>query len=197
MPNVYAALGTLPRACGDSVEHVAVALAESTSNREIPTGYGATLVRHFRRRSKQLESIVGLQAEYRFALIELTLLASISGGWEGSSRQCVTVAGHREYVRQVAQVTRTTHIEREQWRRVIALLLDSPDTSSILLRRLARALVWCGYFSTDMSAMSDEHIAQHFFGVDRTEFAHHRQEALRWLPAILKGLILPPAGGIQ
>jgi hypothetical protein len=196
MPNVRKVLDPLPEACGHSIAHAAQVFAESNRRREIPEGYGRPFVRHFSKRSVQLESIVGLSIEYRFALIELTLMANIASRWTDSSvRRVNSAASHKEYVRQVAQAAPAVRIEPEQWRRVVTFLLASSSSSVYVIRNLAYALVWCGYFSPDGSRTTDKHVAQQLF-VDRAEFVRFRQEALRLLSSLLEFSLLPSAGGM-
>jgi hypothetical protein len=201
MPNARVALGHLPGPCFDSIARVATSLARSDSNGEIPTGYGAACVRHFYKRSEQLDSVLKVSIERRFALIELTSLASIAGRWAHSPGPRITQASHKECLRHVGQVAETTHIEREQWRAVIAFLLESPSSTPIVFRNVAYALVWCGLFSPARSeesastAVTDEQLAQQLFRADRAGFVRFRQEALRWLPKLLEISIQPWAGG--
>ena len=200
IPNARVALGHLPYACFDSVARVATALAKSDGNGEIPVGYGAACVRHFSKRNEQLDGVLGVSVEQRFALIELTALASIAGRWAHSLEPRVTGASHKECVRQVAQVAESPYIEREQWRTVVAFLLESPSSTPIFFRNVAYALVWCGLFSPARSegststAVTDEQLAQQLFRADRAAFVRFRQEALRWLPKLLEISIQPRAG---
>ena len=198
MPHVRTALGTLPYACCESVAQAAVALAESHNDRAIPAGYGRAFVRHFRKRSEQLESIATLRVEHRFALIELTLLATIASGWVGSSLpRLYCAANHKEYVRHVAlagQATQARRVELVQWQRVVSFLLNSPNCSLFVIRNLAYAFVWCGYFSPDKSRMTDKHIAQQLFATDREGFIRPRQEALRLLSNLLEYSLQPLTG---
>lgn len=137
IPNARVALGHLPCACFDSIARVATALAKNDSNSEIPMGYGSACVRHFYKRNEQLDGVLGVSVERRFALIELTSLASIAGRWAHSSEPRVTGASHKECLRHVAQVAESTCIEREQWRTVIAFLLESPSSTPIFFRNVA------------------------------------------------------------
>lgn len=203
IPNARVALGHLPGPCFDSIARVATLLAEIDGNGEIPTGYGAACVRHFCKRSEQLDGMLKVSIEHRFALIELTSLASIASRWSHSSGPRVTQASHKECLRQVARVGKTTHIEREQWRAVIAFLLESPSSTPIVFRNVAYALVWCGLFSPASSeesvsiTMTDEQLAHQLFHADRAGFVRFRQEALRWLPKLLEISIQPSMGGAQ
>jgi hypothetical protein len=200
IPNARIALGHLPCACFASIARVATALAKSDSNGEIPMGYGAACVRHFYKRNEQLDGVLGVSVERRFALIELTSLASIAGRWARSSELRVTGASHKECLRQAAQVVESTCIEREQWRSVIDFLLESPSSTPIIFRNVAYALVWCGLFSparpegSASTAVTDEQLAQQLFRADRAAFVRFRQEALRWLPKLLEFSIQPRTG---
>jgi len=191
MPHVREALEALPDASFGSVERAAVALAESQGG-EIPAGHGAALVHHFCRRHKLLEDFK-VPVEYKFALIELALLAGIANRWIDSSLTLTTSASYQRCIRQAVQLPESPHIEREQLRSVLAVALDSEDSTVKVFRSIASALVWCGYFSADRSMMTDEDIAQ-LFSEDRPSFIKFRQEALRWLPKLLKCLCLPPVG---
>ena len=73
-------------------------------------------------------------------------------------------------------------------------MLNSPDHTAEVFRNLACALVWCGYVSLDQSPATDDHLGL-FFGAKREEFVRFRQEALRWLPWLLKFSLSTPAGG--
>lgn len=180
------ALGHLPGPCFDSIARVAVALAETDHNREIPTGYGAACVRHFTRRSEQLEPILKVTIERRYALIELTTLASIAGRWASLTRPRVTLASYRECVLEVTGLADATHPEREQWRAVFAFLLTSPCLTPAVLRNVAYALVWCGYFSPERSVVTDEALARQVFRAGREPFVRFRQEALRLASLLLE-----------
>lgn len=193
VPNVRVALGGVSDACCASIARTATALAENHGRREIPTGHGAALVRHFKKRSRQLEPIKH-PVECCFALVELAVLGGISGGWADSRLSLTTVKSYKTCIQQVAQQRPTEQVEREQWRRVVEIMLNSPDYTADVLRNLACALVWCGYVSPDQSPATDDHLGQ-LFGAKREEFVRFRQEALRWLPWLLKFSLSSPAGG--
>jgi hypothetical protein len=201
MRNARVALGELPGACFDSIARVAPALASSDSNSEIPTGYGAACVRHFHKRSEQLESVLRVSIEHRFALIELTALAGLAGRWGDSSAPRVTQASHKECLKHVAQITETSHVAREQWRAVITFLLQSPSSTPTVFRNVSYALVWCGLFSPAKfeegasAVATDEQLALQLFRADRAGFVRSRLEALRWLPKLLEISIQPREGG--
>jgi hypothetical protein len=193
VPHVRVALGDVSDACCASIARTATALGENHDRREIPTGHGAALVRHFKKRSRQLEPIKH-PVEYCFALVELATLGCISGGWADSPLSLTTVKSHKTCIQQVAQQRATEQIEREQWRRVVEIMLNSPDHTADVFRSLACALVWCGYVSPGQCPATDDHLGQ-FFGAKREEFVRFRQEALRWLPWLLKFSLTSPAGG--
>lgn len=194
MRRVAVVLGGSPPPCLGSIARVASAIAHSNADRTIPRGYGGACVRHFIRRSEQLETILRVSIESRFALIELTSLASIAGQWTEWRQPRVSVASHRECLSDVVQLANEPCLERERWRAVVAVLLDSPSSSAIVLRNVAQALVWCGYFSPDRSA-TDEQLAMQVFREDRATFVRSRLEALRWLPKLVEISLLPAAGG--
>lgn len=193
VPHVRVALGAVSDACCASIARTATALAENHDRREIPTGHGAALVRHFKKRSRQLEPIKH-PVECCFALVELAVLGGISGGWADSRLSLTTMKSHKTCIQQVAKQGPTEQIEREQWRRVVELMLSSPDHTADVFRNLACALVWCGYVSPDQSPATDDHLGQ-LFGAKREEFVRFRQEALRWLPWLLKFSLSTPAEG--
>lgn len=193
VPHVRAALGDVSGACCASIARTATVLAENHDRGEIPTGHGAALVRHFKKRSRQLEPIKH-PLEYCFALVELAVLGSISGGWADSHLSLTTMKSHRTCIQQVAQQRPTKPVEREQWRRVVETMLNSPDHTADVFRNLACALVWCGYVSPDQSPATDDYLGL-FFGAKREEFVRFRQEALRWLPWLLKFSLSTLAGG--
>jgi hypothetical protein len=178
MPNVRVVFGHLPEPCFDSVATVAAALAGRHGDGEIPTGHGAACVRHFNRRNEQLGSI--LSVESRFALLGLASLANIAGGWACSPAPRLTQALHKECLGHAVMRAETTHVEQEHWRKVVAFLLASRDSTPIIIRKVAYALTWCGYFSPD-GAVTDDYLAQRFFGVHRERFIRFRQEALALL----------------
>jgi hypothetical protein len=188
MPDASIALGEFPPTCFDSVESVAVALAES-SRGEIPTGVGGACVLHFMRRSDQLNQGPKVSVERAFALLELTLLASIAGGWARSLQPRVTLASQKECIRHVTQFP-GSHVARDQWRNVIAFVLDSPSATPLVLRNMACALIWCGYFSPDADA-TDEHLAAQCFKADRALFVRFRLDALTLISMLLGYSLLP------
>jgi hypothetical protein len=200
MQKVRAALGALPGLCFDSVERVATALATNNHKAEIPTGYGAACVRHFSKRNGQLETVLRGSVESRFALIEVSSLASIAGQW-GASPPRVTSASHKECLSQVARLPCAHAGESERWRAVIQFLRDREDAGPGFLRNIACALVWCGYFSPVeresgvSSAASDAWIAQHFFGIPRASFVRSRIEVLHWLPQLREIMVQSSTGG--
>jgi hypothetical protein len=193
MPNARIVLGHIPGPCYESIARVAFALARG--NGEIPTGYGAACVRHFSKRSKQLEPILHVSIERRFELIELAVLAGIEGRWTDPSVLHKTSASHKECVRLVAQLPSTSGADAERWRPVIGFLLTSPQSNATTHRNLAYALVWCGYFAPHELDSTDERLAWDFFGAKREEFVRARQEALRWLPQLLEFSQQTPTGG--
>ena len=195
IPKARIVLGNLPCSCIDSVARVAVELAKNDSNGKIPTGYGSCCVRHFGKRSEQLERVSNkISIEHRFALIGLTSSASIHNRWTDSRQPRVAPAIHREYLRQVAQLADVSHREREQWRLIIEFVLDSLNSTPIIIRNVAYALVWCGYFSPDRF-VTDEQLAEQFFADDRAEFNRFRQEGLRLLSMLLEFSGRPSMGG--
>lgn len=194
MPAARMALGHLPDACRASISRAAIALAESHDGREIPAGYGAALVRHFGKRSQQLDAIKQ-PIECRFGLVELAVLGGISGRWANGGLLLTTVKSHRTCILQAVQQPAIEQVDRERWRRVLEVMLTSLDSTADVLRNLACALVWCGYVSMDPSPATDEHIGQ-IFDADRTEAVRFRQEALRWLPWLLKFSLSSPPGGL-
>lgn len=194
MPNARIVLGHIPGPCYDSIARVALALARGNGG-EIPTGFGAACVRHFSKRSKQLEPILHVSIECRFELIELAVLAGIQGRWTDPSVLHKTPASHKDCVRLVAQPPSTSGADAERWRPVIGFLLASPKSNATTLRNLAYALVWCGYFAPQEFDLTDERLARHFFGAKREEFVRARQEALRWLSQLLEFSQQTPTGG--
>lgn len=188
MENARVALGQLPAQCFDSVERVATALAASNHNGEIPTGYGATCVRHFAKRSGQLERALNGSVESRFGLIEAASAASIAGRWGLSVR--VTPASYKECLGDVAELGGASTYEATRWRSTVKYLLDRPRPAIAILRQVACTLVWCGYFAPAeherrvSSALSDAWIARRFFRMDRAPFVRYRTDALHWLPHI-------------
>jgi hypothetical protein len=198
IPTARIALGDLPSLCFDSVEHVILALARSEGNGHLPTGYGAACVRHFGKRSEQLERISnrGVPVEYRFALIELTSITSIVNRWSAPRASRTAQASYKEYLRQTAQLEQIPPMQSEQWRRVLEFVLDSINCTPIILRNIAYALVWCGYFSPD-KLVTDEQLAEEFFSEDRAEFNRFRQDGLRLLSMLLEFSIQAFMGGMS
>ena len=186
IPRARIALGDLPLLCFDSVERVVLALAENGSNGELPMGCGSACVRHFGKRSEQLQRISnrGVSVEHRFSFIEITAIAGIAHRWAETQRPRAAQSSYREYLRQVAQ-SMAVSAERERWRNVIEFVLDSPSSTPIIMRNVAYALVWCGYFSSETFA-TDEQLAERFFNEDRAEFNRFRQDGLRLLTMLLE-----------
>jgi hypothetical protein len=198
IPRARIALGDLPGSCFDSVEQVLLALANSESDGQLPAGYGSACVRHFGKRSGQLQRISnrGIGVEYRFALIELTSLANVANHWSDSQRPRTAQASYKEYLRQTSQVVQTTYVERRQWRQVIDFVLESMSSTPVIIRNIAYALAWCGYFSPD-GCVTDEQLAVQFFGEDRAEFNRFRQDGLRLLTMLLEFSIRPSTEGMS
>jgi hypothetical protein len=195
MPRVRIVLGDLPCSCFDSVERVAIELAKKYGNCEIPTGYGSCCVQHFGRRNEQLERMSNsISIESRFGLLELACLANIHHGWSYSQRPRIALASNRGYLRQVTKLTPVNHIERERWRLVVEFVVDSISSTPLVIRNVAYALVWCGYFSPDQF-VTDEQLAEQFFAADREGFNRFRQEGLRLLSMLLEFSIRPSVGG--
>jgi hypothetical protein len=169
-------------------------MAAHDANGEVPTGHGAALVLHFQRRSQQLE-LIKRPIECRFALIELALSASLANGWTRSPMTLTTKQAHRSCIDHVVQLPPSPDIELEGWRRVLRVVLHSEDSTSEVIRNIACALVWCGYFSLERAMITDEHLAR-VFETARTEFVRFRVEALRWLPWLLEFSLQPSAGGV-
>lgn len=191
---VRVALGWLPEPCFGSIARVATALVKHNDDSMLPRGYGGACVRHFWRRNEQLKPILNYSVASRFALIELTSLASIAGQWAEGPWARTTPASRKECLRDVAELSSTAYLERERWRVIIELVLNSPTSEAIVLRNISYALVWCGYFSPDRP-VTDEQIAQQFFHADRATFVRGRLEALRWLPKLLEISLLQSPGG--
>ena len=197
IPRAREVLGNLPCLCFDSLERVVLALAKSQGNDELPTGYGSPCVRHFDKRSEQLGRISNkISMEHRFALIELTSLASIANRWSDSRQPRVAQASHKGYLRHTTEPEDTFQVTTEQWRAVLKFVLNDECSTPAIFRNVAYALVWCGYFSPDSFA-TDEQLAGQFFGEDRAEFNRFRQDGLRLLTMLLKLSIHSSVGGVS
>jgi hypothetical protein len=186
-------LHSMPDACIESVLRVATALARKHEDSTIPVGYGPACLRHFVRRNEQLETIISV--ERRFALIELTALASIAGGWVEGPWPRRTVATYKQCLHHVTQLSENASVECERWRMVIRFLLTDGSSTPIVVRNVSYALVWCGCFSPD-KAMTDEQLALQYFDADRETFVRGRIEALRWIPKLLEFSLRSSTGGV-
>ena len=184
--------------CFDSVEHVVLALAMNEGNGQFPSGYGSACVRHFEKRSEQIADIFnrGISVESRFALIEVTSVASINHNWSDSREPRTAQASYKEYLRQAAQLAGVAHLGSEQWQHVVGFALDSMASTPITIRNIAYALVWCGYFTPDRF-VSDRQLARHFFRENRSKFIRSRQEGLRLLAMLREFSIRPFMGGVS
>jgi hypothetical protein len=195
------ALGGLPEPCFDSVERVATALAANHRNAEIPTGYGAACVRHFSKRNEQLGSRFRVSEEIRFALIEISSLASIAGQWAGTLQPRVTQASYKECLRHVAQLAVAKDTAAAQWHAVIRFVLEDPSSAPGYFQTIACALVWCGYFApaqpgdSRSSVATDVRLAEHFFQLDRAVFVRKRSDALHLLRILRQMYVQSTAGG--
>lgn len=184
MPRAQIVLGRISGACYDSIAHVALALAGGKG--EIPTGNGAACVRHFSKRSKQLKQAAQIPVDQRFALIELAMLAGISGRWTEPAPIRRTLAKYKEVSGVVATLNDTHGANLEHWRRLVKFHWDSPRTSASTFRNIAYALVWCGYFAPHEREITDKRLATEWFGTKREEFVNKRVEALRTLANLLE-----------
>jgi hypothetical protein len=198
MPQARTALdglhGGLPEICVASVERVVIEQARASGT--LPMGYGSCCVRHFAKRVEQLEGVVGrisLSIESRFALIEVALLAGITGRWNEPPRLRTTAGSQRCCLEDAARLPTTAYVEQERWRAVIVFILGSTSTTATLIRNIACALVWCGCVSP-LQCMTDEQLAGQF-RLDRAAFVRGRTEALRLLCMLLELSGRPSAKG--
>jgi hypothetical protein len=189
-------LPALPEACIASVLRVVTAVARKHEDGTLPVGQGVACLRHFVRRSEQLATIHSVSDERRFALIELTSLASLAGGWAEGPWPRRTVATYKECLHHVTQLSEPTSVERERWRIVVNFLLGDESSGPIVMRNVSYALVWCGCFSADKT-MTDEQLALQYFDTDRETFVRGRLEALRWLPKLFEFSLQSSRGGVS
>lgn len=175
----------MPERCVQSVVHVAKEIANVTG--EIPTGYGSALVKHFDRRGEQIRDVVGEDAmspQSRFALIELTAIACMTGQWTSPDNLRKTVATYKTRMRDVADVAAgaALELEREAWRATVVFLLDGSPVIPVAARNFAYALMWGGYISPG-DQVREELLASQWRET-REQFIRARQEGLRTLSMI-------------